>query len=105
MEVLSLGIDARLGNDLRSGSWFTLNLLMCSTSPSSRPDPKSDFEHSVEGSIRQLIQTACDSAHVVQLNLQPSSGPSQTQNQKDAENGLLEAKNYLLGKLDVVGQE
>ncbi|KAA1073131.1 hypothetical protein PGT21_000095 [Puccinia graminis f. sp. tritici] len=103
IDVLSKPIDVKLGGDIRSGSWFSLNFLTCGTSTSSWPDPKSDFARKMESSISQLIQTARDSVCALHKKVRPS-GPDKSQVEKEKEmNGRSAAKDYLVLKLTAMG--
>ncbi|POW06511.1 hypothetical protein PSTT_08930 [Puccinia striiformis] len=82
MDVLSKAIDRKLGSDIRSRSWFSLNLLMCGTSTSSQPDPKSDFARQNEISLKRLLQTTRDATLLLQTFVRPAE-PQRTESNED----------------------
>ncbi|KAH9445373.1 hypothetical protein MJO29_002839 [Puccinia striiformis f. sp. tritici] len=103
MDVLSKAIDHKLGSDIRSRSWFSLNLLMCGTSTSSQPDPKSDFARQNETSLKRLVQTTRDATLLLQTHVRPAR-PQRTESNEDVEiSGRSAAKDYLYLKITAMG--
>ncbi|KAI7958980.1 hypothetical protein MJO28_002771 [Puccinia striiformis f. sp. tritici] len=103
MDVLSKAIDHKLGSDIRSRSWFSLNLLMCGTSTSSQPDPKSDFARQNETSLKRLVQTTRDATLLLQTFVRPAQ-PQRTESNEDVEiSGRSAAKDYLYLKITAMG--
>ncbi|KAA1073130.1 hypothetical protein PGT21_000007 [Puccinia graminis f. sp. tritici] len=70
MDVLSKSIDAKLGGDFRSGSWFALNQLMCRSTPTKQYH-SGDFSDASRTSLSRLTQITRNAASSLEALVMP----------------------------------
>ncbi|KAA1090302.1 Golgi to ER traffic- protein [Puccinia graminis f. sp. tritici] len=102
MDVLTKSIDANLGGELRSGSWFALNQLMC-RSTDSWPYHNFNFKEYSRISLNRLMQITQDAVRSLHqlVMLPPLPQALDTKNQET--DGSRAALNFLLARLSGLG--
>ncbi|KAA1093243.1 Golgi to ER traffic- protein [Puccinia graminis f. sp. tritici] len=102
MDVLTKSIDANLGGELRSGSWFALNQLMCRSTDSWQYHNLNFKEYS-RISLNRLMQITQDAVRLLHqlVMLPPLPQAFDTKNQET--DGSRAALNFLLARLSGLG--
>ncbi|KAA1095550.1 hypothetical protein PGT21_000562 [Puccinia graminis f. sp. tritici] len=98
MDVLSKSIDAKLGGDFRSGSWFALNQLMCRSTPTKQYH-SGDFSDASRTSLSRLTQITRNAASSLEALVMPPQQKSTSSKEDLEREGCRAALNFLFDRL------
>ncbi|POW10896.1 hypothetical protein PSTT_05614 [Puccinia striiformis] len=102
MDVLTEPINYRLGGEFRSGSWFSLNQLMC-RSTSQLPYHEGDFKSHTQFSLARLQNLTHDATRSVHGLVMPASDEKGSDNKNHQTQGSQAALNFLVTILKGLG--
>ncbi|KNF03102.1 hypothetical protein PSTG_03686 [Puccinia striiformis f. sp. tritici PST-78] len=102
MDVLTEPINYRLGGEFRSGSWFSLNQLMC-RSTSQLPYHEGDFKSHTQFSLARLQNLTHNATRSVHGLVMPASDEKGSDNKNHQTQGSQAALNFLVTILKGLG--